>query len=77
MAVKAYVLIEVEVGKTGEVIQGVQGVEGVKSADSVAGAYDIVAIVEAGDLDALGSLVRQLHSISGICKTTTLIGVKF
>lgn len=77
MAVKAYVLIEVEVGKTAEVIKGVGTVRGVKSADSVAGAYDIVATVEVEDLDALGSLVRQLHSVSGICKTTTLIGLKF
>ena len=77
MTVKAYVLIEAEVGKTGEVIQSVREVEGVKSADSVAGAYDIVATTEVEDLDALGSLVKQLHSISGICKTTTLIEVKF
>lgn len=77
MAVKAFVLIEAEVGKTGEVIQGVQKVEGVKSADSVAGPYDIVATIEVADLGALGGLVKQLHSISGICKTTTLIGVKF
>ena len=71
MAMKAFVLIETEVGKTGEVI------EGVKSVDSVAGPYDIVATIEVADLDALGGLVKQLHSISGICKTTTLIGMKF
>ncbi|TET16488.1 MAG: hypothetical protein E3J81_03075 [Dehalococcoidia bacterium] len=53
MAMKAYVLIEAEVGKTSEVIQAVQKVEGVKSADSVAGPYDIVATIEVADLDAL------------------------
>jgi len=37
MAVKAFVLIEAQVGKTGEVIEGIQKVGGVKSADSVAG----------------------------------------
>lgn len=77
MAVKAFVLIETEVGKTGGVIGGVQKVKGVKSVDSVAGPYDIVATIEVADLDALGGLVKQLHSISGICKTTTLIGMKF
>jgi len=77
MAVKAFVLIETEVGKTGEVIEGVRKVEGVKSVDSVAGPYDIVATIEVADLNALGGLVKQLHSISGICKTTTLIGMKF
>ena len=77
MAVKAYVLIEVEVGKAGEVVEAVQKLGGVKSADSVTGPYDVVAAIEVADLDAVGGLVKQLHSISGICKTTTLIGMKF
>lgn len=77
MAVKAYVLTEAEVGKTGEVVQGVQKVEGVRSADSVAGSFDVVATIEAADLDALGALIKQLHSVPGISKTTTLIAVKY
>lgn len=77
MAVKAYVLIETEVGKTGEVAQGVQKVEGVRSADSVAGSFDVVATIEVADLDTLGALVKQLHSVPGICKTTTLVALKY
>jgi len=77
MAAKAYTLIETEVGKIEEVTQAVQKVKGVKSADSVAGPYDVIATIEAADLEAIGSLVKKLHSISGICKTTTLIVVKF
>ena len=33
MAVKAYVLIEADVGKAGEVVSAVRKLEGVKSAD--------------------------------------------
>jgi len=77
MAVRGYVLIETEVGKPGEVAQAVQKVKGVKAADSVTGAYDVVATVEAGDLEALGVVIKQLHSVSGIRRTTTLIAVKF
>ncbi len=77
MAVRAYLLIESDIGRTGDVIQGMQRVDGVKSTDSVAGAYDIVATTEAEDLDALGTLVKEVHSISGVSKTTTLIVVKF
>ena len=77
MAVKAYILIEVGAGETGLVVQSIQKVEGVNSADSVAGAYDVVATVEARDLDGLGTLVKQLHSIPGIFKTITLIAVNF
>jgi DNA-binding Lrp family transcriptional regulator len=75
--VKAYVLIEAEVGKAGSAAQGAGKVGGVKSADAVTGSYDIVATVEVADLDALGALIKQLHSIPGISKTTTLIAVKY
>jgi len=77
MAVKAYVLIEVEVGKAGEVAEAVQKLERVKSADAVTGPYDVVVAIEVADLETVGSTAKQIHSISGICKTTTLIGVKF
>lgn len=77
MAVKAYVLIETEVGKVGDVAQGVGKVGGVKSADSVTGSYDVVATIEAADLDTVGAVVKQLHSVPGICKTTTLVAAKY
>ena len=77
MAVKAYVLIETDVGKTAEVAQGVQKVKGVRAADSVAGSYDVVATIEAADLDALGALVKQLRSVPGISKTTTLVAIRY
>lgn len=77
MTVKAYVLIEAEVGKTGNVLEAVQKLQGVKSADSVTGPYDVVAAVEVADLDTVGSVVKQIHSITGICKTTTCLGVKY
>lgn len=78
MEVKAFVLIEADIGKPpGEILEAAHKIEGVKSADSVAGPYDIVATVEVSDLDALGSLVKQLHATPGIRKTMTLIGMKF
>lgn len=77
MAVRAYVLIETEVGKAGGVGQGVQKVKGVRSADTVTGGYDVVATIEAADLDAIGAVVRQLHSVPGIRKTTTPLAVRY
>lgn len=77
MAVKAYVLIETDVGKTGDVAQGTEKVEGVKCADTVTGSYDIVATIEVADLDAVGAVIKKLHGVSGICKSTTLIAVKY
>ncbi len=77
MAVKAYMLIEAEVGKISEVVESVQKVEGVKSADTVTGSYDIVATIEVAGLDAVGDVIKKLHSVPGTCKTTTLIAVKY
>ena len=46
MAVRAYVLIETEVGKTREVIEAIRRLEGVVSVDSVTGPYDAIATIE-------------------------------
>jgi len=77
MAVKAYVLIEADVGKAGEVVSAVQKLKGVKLADSVTGSFDVIAAIEVADLDGVGSVVKQIHSVAGVCKTTTCIGVKY
>lgn len=77
MAVKAFVLIEVAVGKTKEVVTALQKVEGVKSVEAVTGPYDIIAVVEKPDVNAIGDLVtRNVHSISGIARTVTCLTVQ-
>jgi len=74
MAVKAFVLIEVAMGKTKEVETVVGKVPGVKSADAVTGPYDVIAIVEMPDVNALGDLVaKHIHSVSGIARTVTCL----
>jgi len=77
MAVKAYVLIEADVGKAGAVMSAVRKLEGVKSADSVTGSFDVIAVIAMADLDAVGSVVKQIHAVGGVSKTTTCIGVKY
>ncbi|RLC71059.1 MAG: Lrp/AsnC family transcriptional regulator [Chloroflexi bacterium] len=74
--VKAYILIETEVGKMEEVIESISRIEGVKSADLVTGLYDVIATVEVPDLNSIGSVVKQVHSTPGVSKTTTCIGVR-
>ena len=76
MATKAYVLIETAVGKTKGVLSSLQKVEGVREADAVTGEYDIVAVVEAEDLNSIGELVTgNIHTIGGIQRTTTYLSV--
>jgi len=72
MAVKAFVLIETGVGKTKEVVTALGKVEGVKSADAVMGPYDVIATIEAKDLEGIGNLVTEkIHPISGVSRTIT------
>ncbi len=55
----------------------VQKVAGVESADTVTGPYDVIKAIEVADIDAVGTVVKQIHSVAGISKTTTCIGVKY
>ncbi len=72
MAVKAFVLIETAVGKTQEVVTALRKVERLKSADAVIGPYDIIAAVEAPDIEGIGNLVTEkIHPIPGVSRTMT------
>lgn len=76
MAAKAFVLIETVVGRTREVISSIKSLEGVKSVDTVTGPYDIIAILEAEDLNEIGDLVTgKIHPINGISRTVTCLAI--
>ena len=77
MAVKAFVLIEATMGKTREVVTTLEKVEGVKSVDAVTGPYDVIALIEMPDVNAIGDLVtKNIHSVSGIARTVTCLTVR-
>ena len=76
MALKAFILIMSEIGKTKDVVSALGKVEGVKSVDAVIGPYDIIATVEAKDLEGIGNLVtKKFHPIPGVSRTTTCLSV--
>jgi DNA-binding Lrp family transcriptional regulator len=70
--VRAYVLIQTEVGQTGRVAREVGEMQGIGSAVPVAGPYDVIAIVEAASMDALGKMVvSRIQSVKGVTRTLT------
>ena len=76
MTVRAYVLIETAVGKTKDVLKALVGAPGLKWVDAVTGPYDVIAIIEGDDLNAVGNLVTQrVHAAGGIVRTTTCLAV--
>lgn len=77
MAVKAFVLIEVVVGKTKEVVTALQQVEGVRSVEAVTGPYDVIAVIEKPEVNDVGDLVtKKVHSVGGIARTVTCLTVQ-
>jgi DNA-binding Lrp family transcriptional regulator len=68
----AYVLIQTEVGKVAKVAQAISELDGVKLAEDLTGPYDVIARVQAPDLDQLGRLVvSRIQVVDGVTRTLT------
>ncbi len=74
---KAYVLINASPGRALEVAKGLQAVKGISAADAITGEYDVIAVCEAADVNAIGALiVEKIQKIDGVFKTVTCLAVK-
>lgn len=70
--VKAYILIQTEVGKATAVAQAISEINGVLQAEDVTGPYDVIVRAEADSVDDLGRLVvAQVQQVEGITRTLT------
>lgn len=77
MAAKAFILIETAVGKTKDVISSLKKTAGVKSVDAVTGPYDIIAVIEEDDLNAIGNVVTtKIHPVEGVTRTVTCLTIR-
>ena len=81
MTVRGYILIEAEVGHAKSVGEAVQKLNlsdaRVASVDTVTGPYDVIALLEADDLDKLGNAITTgLQKIEGVKKTNTCLAVR-
>jgi len=79
--VKAFVLIEVAAGKSREVVAGITDLQQkrkeILSVEAVTGPYDVIAVVEGPDVNAIGDLVnKNIQSVSGIVRTVTCLAMK-
>ena len=74
MSVHAVVLIQCEIDEIPEAAQAIADLDGVSEVYSVAGEFDLVAIVRVGDHDALADVIpRGISKIEGVARTETLI----
>lgn len=77
MSTQAYILIDVMVGKTKEILKALLVMEGVKSAHAVTGPHDIIALLEAENLKSLGDVVlSQIRGVKGVVRTLTCMVIE-
>ncbi len=78
---RAYVLIESAVGKAKAVAEGVQKLQfsdaKIVSVDAVTGPFDVIALLEADDLDKVGrGITDGIQQVDGVQRTTTCLVVQ-
>ncbi len=73
-AVHAVVLIQCEVDRISEAAQAIADIEGVSEVYSVAGEFDLVAVVRVPDHDRLATVIPSgIAKVGGVVRTETLI----
>ena len=77
MSLKAYILINTQIGKTTDVVKNLKEMPEIKYLDVIMGPYDIIAQVETDSHDSLSQMVlRRLQGIEAIKHTMTCTVVK-
>jgi DNA-binding Lrp family transcriptional regulator len=76
MVVKAYVLVQAQLGRSRSVAHAIAKVRGVKMVHAVTGVYDVIAYLEIADMTTLSQLViKKIQSVKGVERTHTAIVV--
>ena len=72
MAASAYVLVEGAAGRIHRIIEELRQIPEVRACDAVTGQYDIIARIDAEDINALGRVsYAKIQMIEGVLRTIT------
>ena len=72
MPISAYVFIECTAGAAKDVAREVSRIQGIKKSNSTTGPYDVIALVEAPDINILGDyIITKIQGLSGVLRTQT------
>lgn len=75
--VSGIVLLNTKRGQINNVAETLAGMDGVSEVFSVAGQYDLVAVIRVRDNEALAALVtEQMLTVEGITRSETLIAFR-
>ncbi len=68
----AYVLIEAASGSISRILSALRQIPEVKACDAVTGQFDVIARIEADDINALGRVsYAKIQMIDGVLRTIT------
>jgi DNA-binding Lrp family transcriptional regulator len=74
MAIKAYVLIVTDPGKTKHVYQEIMKLQGIQEVHEVMGPYDIVVEIAAATLQDIPPILgERIRPVDGVQSTTSLV----
>ncbi len=77
VAVSAFVLVECVPGRAMDVVKWLSKIKEVRLAYAVAGPYDVIAFVEASDINALNNtILAKVQSLPGVLRATTNIAIE-
>ncbi len=75
--VKAYILIEMAAGHSRGLVDAVASRPGFAAIDRVTGPYDVVAVLEAGDINEISDIIaKEVHTKPGVLRTTTCVSLE-
>jgi hypothetical protein len=72
---EAYVLANIELDVSWQVVESILKIEGVKTAQVVTGQFDAVILVHFSELEDLAKIIEQIHHVKGMLRTQTLLTV--
>ncbi len=72
MSARAYILIEGAAGTIPSILKRLSSIDGVSVAHAVTGQYDLIALVEADDVNSVGKIsYSKIQMIEGVIRTIT------
>jgi len=76
MAISAYVFVNIKAGNAINAVSNIRKIKGVKQAHAITGLHDIIAYVEAPDVNSVGKMVvSKIQKIQSVDRTVTCLTV--
>jgi DNA-binding Lrp family transcriptional regulator len=74
---RVYMLANLMAGKERFIRDTLRGTRGVVSADIITGSFDLVAVLEAKDMnDIFNKILKDIRKIKGMTRTETFVAVE-